>query len=253
MLVGINILSSKQAIVNIGRERLTLPLCRDLQAKLSVTSKQARTIGKVVLASKKVTVPANLIMPMPVRLRKATQLPPNQDFMFQPAAQGLNLGLQDGSRAYIVNTNFSFIEVQNATDQPVVISRKVRLGKVLDYKAERCYAVNANKTYLSAGSSWPKPRITAVLDNPQKTEEHATGLSAYGLKLVCDKLFATAMAHWIWSKAGGFINVPEEEWMPILLQLNATPTGGKVYQLKPNDRKLIEKTFDLLHEQGKIK
>ena len=111
VLVGIDILGPEQAIVDIGRERLTLPLCKDLQAELSVTPKQARTTGKVVLASKKVTVPANSIMPVPVRLKKATQLPPNQDFVFQPAARGLNLGLQGGPRAHIVDTNFSFIEV----------------------------------------------------------------------------------------------------------------------------------------------
>ena len=40
--------------------------------------------------------------------------------------------------------------------------------------------------------------------------------------------------------------------MPIPLRLNATPTGAKVYQLGPKDKKLIDETFDLLHQQGKM-
>lgn len=38
--------------------------------------------------------------------------------------------------------------------------------------------------------------------------------------------------------------------MPISLKLGAQPTGAKMYQLDPENRKLIDKTFDLLHTTG---
>ena len=41
--------------------------------------------------------------------------------------------------------------------------------------------------------------------------------------------------------------------MPIPLKPGAQPARARVYQLGPEDRKLINETFDLLHEQGKIK
>ena len=40
--------------------------------------------------------------------------------------------------------------------------------------------------------------------------------------------------------------------MPISLKPGVKPTGGKVYQLGPEDRKLIDDTFDLLHQQSKM-
>ena len=40
--------------------------------------------------------------------------------------------------------------------------------------------------------------------------------------------------------------------MPIPLKPGAKPTAAKVYQLGPEDCKLIDETFDLLHRQSKI-
>ena len=51
------------------------------------------------------------------------------------------------------------------------------------------------------------------------------------MQAVRNQLFTAASAHKIWFKAAGFINVPEEKWMPIPLKSNATPAGAKVYQL----------------------
>lgn len=84
------------------------------------------------------------------------------------------------------------------------------------------------------------------------TEKHPIGFTAFGTRPVCNQLFTAAAAFKIWSKTGGFIDIPEDEWMPIPLRLDATPRGARVYQLGPNDQKLIDKTFDLLHQQGKM-
>lgn len=129
----------------------------------------------------------------------------------------------------------------------------MRVGKVIDYEEKRCYPIDAKEAHLSAGAGWPKPKISTIAaDNPHMTEKHTIGFSAYGSQSVRSKLFTTAMAHKIWSKTGGFINVPEEEWMPIPLQPNARLTGVRMYQQSPDDRKLIDKIFNLLHEQGKM-
>lgn len=252
MLVGMDILGPEQAIINVGRRRLTLPLCENLHAELTVTPKLARTSGRVVLAKEMVTVPANSVMAVPIRMKNAAQLPPNQDFLFQPVQRGLNLGTQGGPRAHIVDMDFTFVEVQNATSRPVVIPRKRRLGKITDYEEEGCYAINAEEAHLAAGADQPEQKISAVLDDPGMTEKHPTGLTAYETQVVRNRLFETATRHQIWSQSGGFITVPEAEWMPIPLRPNAAPTGAKVYQLGPEDRKLVDETFDLLHQQGKM-
>lgn len=253
ILVGMDILSPENAVIDIGRQKLTLPLCRNLQTDLTITLKLTRTTGRIVLANKLVTVLANSVMAVPIRLKKAnTQLPPNQDFFFQPIPRGLHLGPQGRPRTHIVDINFTFVKVQNATNRPVIIPRKARLDKINDYKEENCHAINAEEAHLAAGASWPKQKISTTIDSLLMTEKHPTGFTAYGTQETRSKLFATAAKHQIWSKYGGFIKVPEDEWMPISLRPNVAPTGAKIYQLGPDDRKLVDKTFDLLHKQGKM-
>ena len=96
------------------------------------------------------------------------------------------------------------------------------------------------------------PVIHDKLKTTESTETHQIRFTAYGTQEAHSKLFAVAESYSIWAKAGGFIDIPKSEWMPIPLKPGAKPTGGKVYQLGPEDRKLIDDTFDLLHQQGKM-
>ena len=111
LLIRMDILGPEQAIVNIGRRRLILPMCENLQAELAVSPRAARTTGRIVLAQSLTTIPPKLVMSVPVRLRKTVPLPPQQDFLFQLVSRGLNLGAQGGPRAHIVDSNFTFVEV----------------------------------------------------------------------------------------------------------------------------------------------
>ena len=156
--------------------------------------------------------------------------------------------------AHIVDTNFAVIEVQNTTDKPIVIPQKARLGKLRDYEEEGCYAIDVKKAHLAARNKWPKHKMAAPSDNtaPDMTEKHSIRFIAHGTHAVRQKLFNAATVFQIWSKAGGFIDVPEQEWMLIPLKPNATLRGAKVYQLGPRDKALVDETFNLLHDQGKM-
>ena len=197
ILVGIDILGPEQAIIDVGQSRLTLPLCNNLQANLTITSKQHQTT-RVVLADKPTTVPANSITPVAIRL-KTGRLPPEQDFLFQPVLQGLNLGQQEGPRAHIIDSNFTFVEIQNATDCPVIIPRKVCLGKVVNYEEKGCYAVSPDKAHLAAGTNWPRtsqsPVIHQELKNADPIKTYRIRFTAYRMPAARNKLFTVAKAY----------------------------------------------------------
>ena len=154
ILVGMNVLGPKQAVIDISRQKLMLPACKQFSIKLAIVPKRQQT-NRIVLANKLVAVPVHLVAAVLIQLKEVSQLAPDQDFLFQPVLWELNLGPQRGPRAHIIDTNFTFVEVQNATNCTVVIPRKARLEKVLDYEEESCYAINANEAHLAAGARWP--------------------------------------------------------------------------------------------------
>ena len=48
------------------------------------------------------------------------------------------------------------------------------------------------------------------------------------------------------------MDIPEVEWMPIPLKTGAVSKPGRVYPVGQKDREVIDKTFDKLHDQGKM-
>lgn len=88
------------------------------------------------------------------------------------------------------------------------------MGDVQSFKGKGCYAVNAKKTHLAAEAKWPKPRIAAItntLDQSNNTEKHPIRFTVYGTPAVQSKLFAAASKYYIWSKTGGFIDISESK------------------------------------------
>ncbi len=60
----------------------------------------------------------------------------------------------------------------------------------------------------------------------------------------------------IWNNKGGTVKIPEKDYMTIPLvqdwEMSYKSTANKVYPLGPKDREVIDKTFDKLHEQGRM-
>ena len=209
VLIGMDILGPEQVIIDAGYRKSTSPLYRNLQANLTITPTHCK-ISRIVLADQEVIVPANSVTTILIQLKATNKLPADQDFLFQPTAQELKLGPQGRLRTHVVDSNFTFIEIQNATNQPVALSRKMQLGRITDYKEKGCYAVSTNKTHLAAGAQWSKQAHSSVEkpDAADLTEKHAIGFTAYGLKPTHNKRFAAAEAYQIRAETGGFMDVP---------------------------------------------
>ena len=79
------------------------------------------------------------------------------------------------------------------------------------------------------------------------------GITVYGETPVNEQIAAAAEAYpEIWRDTGGTVNVPEDQWMSIPTIPGAKPDSKKVYPLSPEDRKVADKEFDRLHQEGKM-
>lgn len=68
------------------------------------------------------------------------------------------------------------------------------------------------------------------------------------LRIFCDLV----QSYDIWSRPG-FVKVPKDQWMRIPLKEGAKIPRNQVYRLGPKEKKLVDETFDALHEEGKLK
>ena len=79
-------------------------------------------------------------------------------------------------------------------------------------------------------------------------------ITVFGDQSAYNRLSTVADAYpEIWRDTGeGTVNVPEEQWMPIPTLPDAKPDANKVYPLSPEDKQVIDKEFDRLHQEGKL-
>lgn len=95
------------------------------------------------------TIQPHALMQVPIKI--AGILPTGSDFSFQPEYTNNTSNLRQAGAIYahVVDSNMSFVQVRNDSDEPVVIPRHARLGMVTELEEEGCYAADAGDHALA--------------------------------------------------------------------------------------------------------
>ena len=73
------------------------------------------------------------------------ELPQDKDLLFEPDCLD-----QFSVFVYLVDYIIETVYIQNNTDSPVFISRNTRVGNVIKYEADGCFAINYDNRNLTA-------------------------------------------------------------------------------------------------------
>jgi hypothetical protein len=107
---------------------------------IEVKQRAGNRIERTLLAQKQMVIPVNSKVMVPITV-KGQALPKDRDFLFEP--ENIEMGIEGGFPAAVVDAQTTYIEAQNATERPITISRRQRLGKIVDFDAEGCFMVNS--------------------------------------------------------------------------------------------------------------
>ena len=277
ILIGVDIMVPEQMILDAGRQKLTIGSC-GVTADLDMKAKGSR-IDRVVRALQQTTIPPNTQMAIPIKIR-GRQIPDDRDYSFMPSDES-RLGSAGGFFQHIADSQIAAVQVRNTTDKPVIISKNRKVGRLQDYEEEGCFLASPDDRHLAVKSSgWLKKaakwataglaglaaaggvfhNTAAATTNapaavPQVSLETTmpNGITVYGDSSAYNRISTVADAYpTVWGPANGVVNVPEDQWMSIPIIPNAKPEPAKVYPLSPEDRRFVDKEFDLLHRQGKL-
>ncbi len=268
-LIGIDIMKPEGMMIDLQRDIMRIGACRGLEVPIVVASRGSRTTA-TIYSSKKLIIPPHSNMAVPVTgPKKRLQLPKDRDFIFEP--QTLDTL---SAYAHIVDHTVSSVFVRNDTDKPVTLPRRQKLGKVSDYEATDCYAVDPENHELAIKApkrqpGWIKTNLRRLVAGvaafsaaiaPQANVNeviHPTGVTIHGTPAASSAI-ATAVDAFpsLWKDTGNVINVPESEEMEILLLENwrelYKPGQARVYPLGDRDKEVIDREFDKLHDQGRM-
>ena len=143
LLIGNDIMSPEAMVIDPGKKTALIGACK---VTIDVNAKQwGQFLAKKLLTSQESVIPPCLEAVIPlVKL----PLPDNRDFLFHPTAQA-NLTLY----AHIMDYETSRILVKNASDQPLCVPRRHKLGHLLDMTYDNCFLINSQSAYNAASIS----------------------------------------------------------------------------------------------------
>jgi hypothetical protein len=158
-----------------------------------------------------------------------------------------------------MNVNFIAVQVCNSINKSVVVSRKSRLDRIIEYEEHECYATNATKTSLATSFFWHKTfAITEIHIKIKKKSLKKTSLDeiiVYDTSKVRQLLLNTInrFKSSLWDRIENItMNVFENQWMSITLKFDVKIETIKVYSMSSSEKDLIDETFNKLHDQDKM-
>jgi hypothetical protein len=157
MLIAIDVVNTKKIFINLWNRTLSINIIPEFSTNIRILRKNIKIIKIVINFRKKKIVLPHIIKEIPIRIKK--KLDDNRDFFF--------LFKYSNSIYYIMNSNFSFIQIRNDGEDPIRISKK-RLKLIKEFMKIKYHHVD------------PKSHNFAVLRNinseshsrPPTTEKH---------------------------------------------------------------------------------
>lgn len=272
ILIGIDIMKPEGMVLDLARDIMTIGSCQDLEVPISTRTKQdTQTELAIFNQTRKVIAPhTDMRVPIKARRKLLSKLPTDRDFIFEPAEQDAF-----SVCAHIVDHTMSDIIVRNDSDHPVILPKRTRLGRVVEYEAGGCYVVQpdmqdlAHRPARATKTSWARKAFAAAMavtaafnaaTTPASKPEitHSTGVTMYDSGSNSIPALSEAVEAFpnLWKDTGNVTNIPESEWMDIPLidnwQEQYKPGQARVYPVGAKDREVINEAFDKLHEQGRM-
>ena len=287
MLVGNDILQPEKIDILTSSSMALIGSC-DVLVPIELKAKDSRSVNYPIHAVSTIVVPPKTTSMIPIH---SVQGLPDRDFFFEPENASLSLyaHLADSSMPAIIAKNDSndAIKVPRnlrlghifeadfdnclhiTTGQQDVTDLATRAPKSHhnDSWIKRVFnkVVTTSAIALLATSLTPsptppsapsisvstQPKDISVMPSAEDYVMH-NSITVYNnvpeLRQVVDE-FPT-----LWQE-GGFADLPEQDWMRIPLRSDwedKTPRSARVYPLSNESKKVVDDTFDKLHEQGRM-
>ncbi|KAJ5689576.1 hypothetical protein N7462_003968 [Penicillium macrosclerotiorum] len=231
LLVGIDVMGPHRFKLDFDRRQATIAACQDMNFPIGLQAKPHHVPARPVYAASKVVIPPHSRANIPVRVKQA--LPTSRDFVFEPSPAAYDI------QASLVDSNFSFVPITNHSDSRLTVSRRMRIGTLQEADYAEALQVSADAAALATGPSKPA-QISLPLPPLMKQ-------SSLTLQAVID-------AYDIWGHPQ-VADIPMDQWMriPLAPGWEDKIPKNQVYKCGTADRAEIDKVFDALQADGKLK
>jgi hypothetical protein len=120
---------------------------------IRITPKHESRVDRVILVDCLIIISAKLIASVSVKMKEPLL---DRDYLFQSISRELNLEFTREIMTHMINVNLVAVQVCNFSNKSVVVSRKARLDRLIEYEEHECYSTDAFEAFLTTDSFWRK-------------------------------------------------------------------------------------------------
>ncbi len=208
---------------------------------------------------------------------------PERDLLFEPDESELTL------YAHIVDSSVEAVLARNDSDVPITLTRKTRLGHIAEIPYDSCYLASSELAHLASrppkkvrqqgwhrrilkaataflATNAPVAISASISTNPASVSTSPAsvaetllpnGVTVHGKRKDPATIALAEVVNaypTLWEDSG-FVDIPQDRWMRIPLKPGweeKVDGSAKTYPLGEKDRQVVDKTFDELHDQGRL-
>ncbi len=139
-LININILESKQVIIDILSQKLRFEFCEKVAISCEIKIKNNVRIRRIVRTTKKEIIFAKLITKIAIILKEKNKLL-KRNFLFKL--------IIFEAYTYFINANFYFINFRNNKEFSLKLNNCCCIKRIVEYENKKCYVIK-KKNYFFA-------------------------------------------------------------------------------------------------------
>ena len=144
IFIDINVIVSKKIIIDEKKQFFIIKSC-DITIKLKITSREFK-IKRVIKSLQQLIISSHTYIIVSIKIREQTFFI-NRDFFFN-SRENSRFETKKNFFAYIIDVNITTIQIRNAINTSITISRNFKLNKLQKYDEKNCFLTTSKNRHL---------------------------------------------------------------------------------------------------------
>ena len=148
MFINVNIIKSKKMTFDLQIDKFIINNCDVIASLICQSSHNYRCVNCTASIQHAIIISTHIIVEMFFKLKNSSKLFTERNFSFQFNSILFQLNEKDDVMTHILNVKITFVHVKNAINKSILLSRHIKLDRIIDFEKKDCYATNTIDAHL---------------------------------------------------------------------------------------------------------
>lgn len=248
MLIKINVLKFEKIILNFQNKSIIMTTCQSMKISIAFHRK-GFSVNRTIKAATQIVVSIEKIVIISIQM-KSEIISTNKNYCFYFQSIKM-LKSENEYFVHVTKSKLIIIQMKNISKKSYTMFKNFKIDHLRDYDEKKIFLTHLKDCHFAVASSKIvnvkkalKRKKETIFQNGIKIYENERTISK--IKIIIEKKSQ------IWCSISKMINFSSEKWMKMKI-IKKIFKFFRVFRVLSKDRIFIDKKFDALHQQKKLK